>query len=201
MKEIGAMSCRVASGTVISRVAIKDVEATDQKVVEERVLMPKAIAGGIINEELGHVFISQKNLDSGKIMRTMSGDVVLKLTTPYDVAYITNEEEGIIISSHCAVIRDMDSDEVDARYLASVLSSPYGKDILNSITTGAATAMLKVRDILSIPVPMIPLDEQNYIGELYVLSCKKRAMLSSMQVNEQQVMDNLIMRAIQKGVD
>ena len=200
MYEIGCMDCQVASGTVISRIAVKDAKPDDRELFEERVLLPKALDGGIIKEELGSVVVSRKQMQSGKVMRTEKGDVVIKLTTPYDTAYVTEDDAGIIISSHCAVIRALNPNEVDCRYLAYVLSSPYGKDALSSMTNGAATAMLKVRDIISIPIPLVSMEEQRYLGDLYELSCKKRIVLRGIQINERKVMDNLIMDAIEKEI-
>lgn len=199
--EIGCLDCQVASGTVISRIAVKDAKPDDVELFEEKVLLPKALDGGIIKEELGSVIVSRKQMQSGRVMITEKGDVVIKLTTPYDTAYVSEKDAGIIISSHCAVIRGLNPDEVDSRYLSYVLSSPYGKDTLSSMTNGAATAMLKVRDIISIPIPMVSMEEQKYLGDLYELSCRKRAVLRGIQINERKVMDSLIMDAIEKEID
>lgn len=50
--EIGCLDCQVASGTVISRIAVKDAKPDDVELFEEKVLLPKALDGGIIKEEL-----------------------------------------------------------------------------------------------------------------------------------------------------
>ena len=201
MYEIGQIASQVASGTVISRISIKVIKAGIGELCEEKVLLPKALDGGIIKEELGTVIVARKQIESGKVMKTQKGDVVIKLTTPYDTAYVSEKDVGIIISSHCAVIRGLNPDEVDSRYLSYVLSSPYGKDTLSSMTNGAATAMLKVRDIISIPIPMVSMEEQRYLGDLYELSCRKRAVLRGIQINERKVMDSMIMGAIEKEID
>ena len=201
MYEIGQIASQVASGTVISRISIKVIKAGIGELCEEKVLLPKALDGGIIKEELGTVIVARKQIESGKVMKTQKGDVVIKLTTPYDTAYVTEADEGIIISSHCAVIRGLKAEMVDSRYLSYVLSSPYGKDTLSSITNGAATAMLKVRDIVSISIPVVSMEEQRYLGDIYELSSKKRNTLRAMQINERKVMDGLILDAIGKEID
>ncbi len=196
--EIGALNVRVESGTVISRVQIKDADENSEGVEKVRVLLPKAISDGIDTDALEEIYVSEKQLDAGKIRLTREGDIVIKLTTPYDAAYITEELSGIVVPSHCAVISNLLPQEMDAKYLVYVMSSPYGLDCLSSMTSGTATAMLKVRDIFRFPIPMLPLDEQQALGELYMAFQKKRTVLRQMLNTEKLAQDAMIMDAIRR---
>ena len=44
---------------------------------------------------------------------TKEGDVVVKLSTPYNATYVTKENEGLAVPSFCAIIR-VKKDEMDA---------------------------------------------------------------------------------------
>ena len=197
LAEIGSMNVSVESGTVLNRVQIeKDSEGS----VTIKALLPKALVGGIDVNALDEITVKIEAIASKKVKTTQEGDVVIKLTTPYDVAYITDEYQGLLVSSHCAIIRGLNPEEINAKYLAYVLSSPYGKDYLGSVTTGASTAMLKVRDIISIPIPMLPLQEQEMLGDIFLAFCKKRAALKEMLSNEEAVQSAMIMDAIRREV-
>lgn len=122
--EIGSLNVRVESGSVLSRV---QAVADRGNGTPAKVLLPKAIAGGIDADALEEIMVDGEALASNRIKMTREGDVVVKLTTPYDAAYITEEFAGLVVPSHCVLIRDLHPAEIDARYLAYVLSSPYGK--------------------------------------------------------------------------
>jgi len=77
----------VIAGQIMTRV-------TDEFVVGEtvKVLVPKSIVDGIIvKEDLGEAILS-KEIDEDKY--TKEGDVVIKLSTPYDAAYVTEQDAG-----------------------------------------------------------------------------------------------------------
>ena len=84
----------VTAGQIMTRVtAGKDTGV--QAVDNVKVLIPKAIVSGVIvKEDLGTAELS-KQIDDEKY--THEGDVVIKLSTPYDAAYVTAEDVGIAI--------------------------------------------------------------------------------------------------------
>ena len=78
----------VIAGQIMTRVT--DEEAMGKTV---KVLVPKSIVDGIIvKEDLGEAILS-KEIDEDKY--TKEGDVVIKLSTPYDAAYVTEKDVGL----------------------------------------------------------------------------------------------------------
>lgn len=132
LKNIG----KPIGGQVISRVEAKNETEMIGKV---KVLVPKAIKNGIIN----HQDLSEINLksepDENKL--TKVGDIVLKLSQPYDAAYITEKDEGILITSFCLVLREIDAD-INPRYLVLVINSEIYKEQAMMATSGATVPML-----------------------------------------------------------
>lgn len=132
LKNIG----KPIGGQVISRVEAKNETEMIGKV---KVLVPKAIKNGIIN----HQDLLEINLksepDENKL--TKVGDIVLKLSQPYDAAYITEKDEGILITSFCLVLREIDAD-INPRYLVLVINSEIYKEQAMMATSGATVPML-----------------------------------------------------------
>ena len=82
----------VIAGQIMTRVT---EDNNDGEAVQ--VLAPKAISNGIIiKEDLGKAVLS-KDVDENKY--TKEGDVVIKLSTPYDAAYVTSKDIGLVIPS------------------------------------------------------------------------------------------------------
>ena len=82
--------------------------------------------------------------------------MVIKLSTPYDAAYVNEENAGIAIPSFCAAIRITDNDKMDAMYLTAFLNSSYVRDELT-----AKVVAMPERDDIDYPV------EEHLIVEFY----------------------------------
>ena len=192
-EKLGNLNVSIESGSVVSRIQTDGNKGKGQKM---QVLVPKALNGEINEELLDEIEVDSDLYASGRVKITFENDVVMKLTTPYDVGFVGEEHSGLVVSSHCAIIRVKDSDAVDGRFLAYFLSSPHAKDYLKSITSGAATAMLKIKDIAGIPVPLLPIEEQRQLGEIFTAFSRKKKILAQMITAESQAEDSLIMDAV-----
>lgn len=162
-----------------------------------QVLSPKAISNGVINmDDVGTAVIT-KEIDNEKFTR--DGDVVMKLSTPYDAAYITAETSGLAIPSFCAIIR-ISGSGIDAGYLSAFLNSRYVRDQLTAKVSGGVKPMVKVTDIRSLEIPNISEADMKDIGEAFMLSGKKKETLLEMIRTEEQIMDTIVMNSIIGGM-
>lgn len=191
LEELGVV---IESGSVISRVQVNDDSEDKLKV---KVIVPKALAGEINEELLDEIYVDAKTYDTGKIKITAANDVVMKLTTPYDVGYVHEEQGGLVVSSHCVVIRLKDGSKLDGKFLAYLLNSPYAKDYFRSVTSGASTVMVKVKDIAGLPVPEVPMEEQVQLGEIFDAFSRKKVLLAQMIDAETAAENSLIMGALE----
>ena len=183
----------VTAGQIMTRVTA-DKDAGNQVVENVKVLVPKAIVSGVIvKEDLGNAELG-KQIDEEKY--THEGDVVIKLSTPYDAAYVNKENAGIVIPSFCAAIRITDTDKMDARYLTAFLNSSYVRDELTAKVVGSARPMIKITDIRALEVPELMQD----IGKAFVLSGLKKATLQEMIDNETKLMENVVLASIREGI-
>lgn len=184
----------VLVGQIMTRVS---TDKEDEQGVENvKVLVPKSISGGVIvKEDLGEANLL-KEIDAEKYTR--AGDVVIKLSTPYDAAYVTEEFEGIAIPSFCATIRVKDN-KINAKYLSAFFNSSYIRELLISKVMGSARPMIKITDIRAIELPNVTEIDMEDIGEAFVLSGEKKTTLQKMIDNESKLMDNIVLASIKGG--
>ncbi|GAB6170848.1 hypothetical protein JCM15765_03260 [Paradesulfitobacterium aromaticivorans] len=197
MKIGDASDINVYSGQIISRVEAKD-EAGDDVIEERQVLIPKAISDGRVNHsDLGIVKL-KKSVDGDRI--TKKGDVVLKLSTPYDAAYIEEDDEGLIVPSFCCIIRIGKDAKVDPEFLVSYLNTSYARELLKAKVAGSTMPMIKISDVKEFEVPDIPMKKQCELGEAYSLSCKKQSVLRELLINEQKTIEVVVMTAVKEAI-
>ena len=187
----------VTVGQIMTRVTA-DRDSGDNVVDTVKVLAPKAISSGVIvKEDLGDAELT-KVIDEDKF--TQAGDVVIKLSTPYDAAYVTEEYAGIAIPSFCAAIRITDENEMDATYLSAFLNSSYVREQLTAKVVGSARPMIKVTDIRALEIPKLSVEDRRDIGKAFILSGQKKATLQEMIDNESRLMENIVLASIKEGM-
>ena len=147
-------------------------------------------------DDVGTAVIT-KEIDNDRYTR--EGDVVIKLSTPYDAAYITSETVGLAIPSFCAIIR-ITSGSIDPKYLSAFLNSVYVRDQLTAKVSGGARPMVKVTDIRNLELPNISESDMKDIGEAFMLSGKKKETLLEMVKTEEKIMNTIVMNSIIGGM-
>ena len=153
IKDVG----KLIGGQVISRVEAKTEKET---IGTAKILVPKAIKNGIIShKDLSEINI-KSDLDQNKL--TKAGDIVIKLSQPYDAAYITENDEGILITSFCLLMREI-KENINPIYLVSVINSEIYKEQAIEATSGATVPMLTKGKIEDIDLKIPDLNEQEKI--------------------------------------
>ena len=184
----------VIAGQIMTRVTDENYEGESVQV-----LVPKAIADGIVvKEDLGKAVLS-KAVDEDKYTR--EGDVVIKLSTPYDAAYVTAEDAGLVIPSFCATIRITKENLMDAKYLSAFLNTSYVRNQLTAKVVGSARPMIKITDVRALEIPKVSMQDMRDIGEAYMLSGKKKATLLEMVATESKLMENIVLASIKEGMN
>lgn len=155
--------CTIKTGAPTSR-AKKIAEGTEPR--EVKVLLPRAMQGGaIVDDELAVETVGEVKDENF----THEGDVVIKLSTPYDSVYIDEAHEGIMITSFGMVLRKKADAELDMQYLSMFLNLPQTNSVLQAVSTGqsAAMAMLKRQTVADIEVPLLSLERQQQLASLF----------------------------------
>lgn len=176
-------------GQILPRVT--DDSAVDGE--KTLVLSPKAIVDGIIvKDDFKETYVIKP---IGKEKYTKEGDVVIKLSSPYDAAYIEKEYADLLIPSFIAVVRVGNSKKVDARYLVALFNSRFIRDQLQNLQVGAARPMIRISELRAIDIPVLDIEDMQRIGEEYALSCEKRSILAEMIDTERSIMEYTLIKS------
>ncbi len=165
------------------------IEANEKKneiaVGKVQVIPPKAIkAGKILQDEL-YELEYKSDFDDKKL--TKAGDIVVKLSSPYDAAYITEEDEGLLITSFCIIIRNT-SKTLMSEYLAAFFNSEvYLKQVMDMVS-GAAVPMLTMGKIKDVMVREMGLEEQKQVAEYFQnISLKEEVMAQIISLEKEKL--------------
>jgi restriction endonuclease S subunit len=130
-----------------------------EDIVEEKIIVTDI---NIIDKETGETEFVMP-IDSKRI--TSLGDIVIKLSTPFDSATITEDTIGCLIPSFCAIIRNKGL--IDEDYLQAFLNSKLCKDQLRAKVVGTVMTILSIGKIKEIEIPIPETDQQIAIGKRY----------------------------------
>ena len=150
---------------VLTRRVVYDGEENNPSLPEGKILVPKAINDGLIDHSL---------LQSVKLDRevkdkfyTKMGDVIMKLSTPYDSCSIDREEdEGLIVPSFSVIIRGI-SVEYNPYFIMAFLSSKYAWNQIERLRSGRVLTILSNESVAELEIPEFSEPEMKRISERY----------------------------------
>ena len=61
--------------------------------------------------------------------------------------------------------------------------------------------MIKVTDLRNLDIPQVSKEDMEDIGQAYILSGKKKIILSDMIETETKMMENVVLKSIKKGME
>ncbi len=167
----------IIGGQIMTRAKIEN--PNDEIIEVRKVIMPKAIQDiGLIDADLLQEEEFKIAIDEKKLAR--AGDIVIKLSSPYDAAMVHEESAGSVVPSFCAIIRIKESIttyELISDYLLAFLNSSRCKDQLNKQVQGAVVSILSVGKLREIEVPVPAANRQHAIGSEYGETQEKIAIL------------------------
>ena len=150
---------------VLTRRVVDDGEDNDSSLKEGRILVPKAIDDGLID----HSLLQRVKLDKEVKDKfyTKKGDVIMKLSTPYDSCFIDREEdEGLIVPSFSLIIRGLKSD-YDPYFIMAFLSSRYAWNQIERLRSGRTITILSNESVAELDIPEFKKLERERISERY----------------------------------
>ena len=174
MKEIRLQDVLdIYGGQIMTRITANP--DTDVEVVESRrVLVPKSISadGAIDISDLPEEALKAVP-DPKKVSQV--GDIVMKLSPPYDAGIVTEESADCIVPSFCAIIKC--SDSVDVNYLLAFLNSGLCKNQLKAQVLGAVMTVLSVGKVKNVIMPLPEMADQVAIGSRFMKTQHKLSVI------------------------
>lgn len=177
----------ITVGQIISRVR----ESEEEKVIY-KVLQPRSITEGAVIDEFVTEEVLSGKIDNDKL--STDGDIVIKLSTPYEAAFIDKSHEGYLVPSFCATVRAKNG--INSAYVCALINSSYVRDQLKAKIAGTTRAMVKITDLRSVEVPDLSKKQMDDLGDEYLMSGKKRLLLKQLADIEKSIMDARIMNCI-----
>lgn len=175
-------------GQITSRIEA-DKKKNDHVIGVVKVIPPKAIKSGKIEHDELYEVEYKSEFDEKKLTR--EGDVVVKLSSPYDAAYITKNDEGLLITSFCIIIRNTGKDTSSEFIAAFCNSGIYMRQVMNMVS-GATIPMLTIGKVKEVKVKRFSLEEQEQIAKYYLNLCEKQDVMEKIILLEKEKMDTVI---------
>ena len=135
---------------VLTRRIVYDGDA-DSSLQEGKILVPKSINNGLID----HTLLQTSRL--GKLVKekfyTRKGDVIMKLSTPYDSCVIEKkEDEGLIVPSFSVIIRGIRT-PYDPYFIMAFLSSKRAWSQIERSRSGRALSIISNESVSELELP------------------------------------------------
>lgn len=188
MKKLKELNIEIIGGQIVQRV-IADVERGEAVLDPQRkTIVAKTVSEGLIDEE-GVVINDYKTTFDDKKL-THEGDIVVKLSAPYNAVIIDKEHEGMLVSSFCSIIRNVN--EIDKRYLVAFLNSDVAQTQLKNSVVGTVMSILSNGKLGELEIPVPSLEKQEEIGSYFEKTVKNRILLAKIIKLEEQKLEALI---------
>lgn len=185
--------CEVRIGLPISRAKQRiHEESWKNRMKKAQVIVPKAISEGLIDHQM---LAREELVVPTSEFFTLEGDVVAKLSVPYECVYIAKRDEGLLVPSFCVLIRarcDVKK-RVDMRFLAAWLNMPSTNRQLAMLSNGSSgIQLLKKSDLESLDVPLLDVLDQRKLSVLADNVMQRRRNLLKLMDADKRLLDSFM---------
>lgn len=169
LMKLGECNVQLIGGQIMSRITA-NVEKGEECIGSVKVIIPKCIQqdGSIRIADMPEEQLKTEP-DAKRIVK--DGDIVMKLSSPYDAALVDKEIEGSIVPSFCAIVKNGES--IDTGYLLAFLNSDFCKDQLRVQVSGSAMSVLSVGKVANVKIPIPSINKQKEIGDTFIEAQRK----------------------------
>lgn len=147
---------------------------------------------------MGDIDIQYRSDKISEKLLLFSGDILVKRLNPSFVHVVAEDSTGMAVSQNLLVVRP--SGEVDPFYLGYLLEQ---KEIIGQVehVTGSSAAIkaVSVKKLADIKIPVIPLNEQRKVGEIWKLSRRRKQLLNEYMEESDRLVSMLASQIINGG--
>ena len=187
----------IHTGVLTRRIIFEDSELASMSEAETaaltsaRILVPKAIADGVIDHsQLQEVKLKKEVKEK---FRTHLGDVIMKLSSPYDCCVIEDEEdENLIVPSFCLRIGSID-EEYDPYFIMAYLTSASAWKQIEKTMMGRALSIISNESVSELILPVMTPEKRREAGERYMKTLEFRRTAGSVIKLEKERNDSLFL--------
>ena len=175
-------------GQITSRIEA-DEKMNERSIGAVKVIPPKAIKAGRIEHDELYEVKYKTEFDEKKL--TKEGDIVVKLSSPYDASLVTKEDEGLLITSFCIIIRN-NGKEVLSEYITAFCNSGVYMRQVKNMVSGAKVPMLTIGKVKEATVNLLPMNEQEQVAQFYRNLCEKEIVMEKIISLEKEKLDTVL---------
>lgn len=173
MKNLGELFL-ISSGLVSKRKeAPPDVVGVEYKLLNLRSINQL----GFIEKNGLDDYMSTEKIDDKYLART--GDIVIRLSTPFTAAVIDQDSQGAIITSLFAILR-LTTHEVLPDYVVMYLNSEVMKKQYSKDASGSALQMIKTSAIKDYSIKIPTINKQKQFIEINKLLIRESILLAEL---------------------
>lgn len=170
----------VQTGLVLSR---KQSSPSDDESFQYKQLNLRSITdSGYINAaEIGQYSANEK-LKSDYLTR--KGDVIVRLSGPYTAILITEDTEGLVVSSNFVIIRVKD-EHLLPEYLFWLLNTDKIKIDIQKNISGLLLGTIKPSYFADLNIKLIPIEKQQLVANINRLARKEISLLDELKIQKE----------------
>lgn len=188
MVKFGDLKPTIVGGQIVKRVIADPIKGDEVVDKARRTIVAKTVDEGCINED-GIVINDYRTAPDPKRL-TKEGDIVVKLSSPYNAVIIDKDHEDMLVSSFCSIIRSIKG--IDQNYLVAFLNSEICQKQLESSVAGTLMGVLSNGKLSEIEIPLPDEKKQKEIGDFFNKTIKSRILLSKIQKLEEEKLASMI---------
>lgn len=182
---------KIISGQILSRVEAKN--ESDSRLTC-KAIVPKAIDTAMIkHDQLTEIHL--KDIPD-QLRMTIAGDIVIKLSPPYNAAIISDCDEGLLVTSFCAVIRNI-SPSYCPEFIVAYLNGPIAQAAFREGIAGSNAPLLRVNTLKELEIPLISLDKQLALTDIFNCNQRQIICLNRLLETAKEFNDSLLMEALE----
>ena len=187
-KSLQDLGLTIQGGQIAQRLVV------DKTRGEKGVVIPTIVAKTIKNGYLSHEDVVMNEYRNGTDAKklTTKGDVIIKLTQPLGACLIGEGEEGMLVTSFCAIINGFDENVIDPRYLVAFLNSKTGMQEIASRMGGSTIQTISLGSLKALQIPVPELKIQKEIISAFEKKIKVEKLALSLSSLYQEKLDAMI---------
>lgn len=111
-----------------------------------------------------------------------ANDILIKRLSPSSVNFLTGEFSNTFISGNVMIIRTRDN--FNPKYVAGILESRGLPAFQHHTARGVTVRTISKAELQKVKIPLLPLEKQKLIGEIWFLSKEKQRLLKRLAEEE-----------------
>lgn len=170
MKEINLSDAtEISSGLTLNRFKSKDNSIAEETRNYYHITL-KSVEDNKIDLNLLEDLKTDRNIEERYLLK--KGDIVIKLSPPYNAAMVEFNLSNIVVPHNFAIIRP--KGEFDPEYLTYILNGSYVRHQLNRLVEGGTLSIIKKSSLNQVKIRKRDMNEQIKYAKLLSLYSKRK---------------------------